>query len=194
MKFRQVDKKIIGFDLDGVIVDFTDLKIHTAGKKGFIIKPKETPVSLFERLIPRVELENIKEILYSNPEIAPHAPLMLGARDGIKTIAESGVPYFLISRRRASEQAVACLKIHNLWPKYFNEKNTFFVTHPEDKNTKAIECGITHYIDDEILILNKLVDVKNRFLFDPHRVLTDSGECTRIHSWEELLNAFLNKE
>ena len=56
---------------------------------------------------------------------------------------------------------------------------------PEDKNTKAVELGVTHYFDDEPRVLEKLVDVKNKFLFDPIDALKNSGYA-RVKSWKEI--------
>ena len=77
-----------------------------------------------------------------------------------------------------------------LWPKYFNESNAFFVVEPIEKNIKAKELGITHYVDDETKILNVLEDVPNKFLFD-HMNVFPEGNYAKVTSHEELAKYFL---
>ena len=86
-------------------------------------------------------------------------------------------------------------------PNVFERILTFFVIKPEDKNIKARELGVTHYVDDETGVLEKLVDVKNRFLFDNLGAFSAiggfaSGEknihgYTRVELWKELVEYFL---
>lgn len=108
---------------------------------------------------------------------------------GVKTILakmiKSKTPYFLVSRRKNPLFAAKILKHHGLWPKYFNKTNAFFVLTPEDKNVKAKELRITHYFDDQQTILDKLVSVENKFLFDSVDVFKNSGYA-RVRSWKEI--------
>ena len=110
---------------------------------------------------------------------------MSGVKTVLTSIIKSGTPYFLVSRRKKARSAIKILKHHGLWPKYFNKNNAFFVKTPEDKNTKSIELGITHYIDDEQKVLNALVSVKNKYLFDQLNVFKNSGYA-RVKSWKEV--------
>lgn len=172
--------KIIGFDLDGVIIDHTALKLRLAAERGFGLKPEQTPSDIIKCVIPPPILDELKKALYHNPKIAYTSPLMAGAKNNLAKIKGRKIPYFLISRRKDAKVAVNLLKRRGLWPEYFNKNNSFFVLKPEDKNIKALELGITHYIDDEITVLEQLTDIKNKFLFDRFNVFKDAEHYTRI--------------
>lgn len=180
-------KKVIGFDLDGVIIDHTNLKIKLAKERGFILRPEETASDIFGNFIPKSQVQEIQYYLYDDLKTAFLSPLMAGAKEGLKQIKSVKIPYFLISRRKNAPIAVEILKHHELWPKYFNEDNVFFVETKEDKNKKSVACGVTDYIDDEISVLKKLTSVKNKFLFDKFNIATINGNFVKVSSWEELM-------
>ncbi len=186
-KKREItNKKIVGFDLDGVIINHAPNKIKIAKSLGWELKPEETPSEIIRRILPRLTLEQLENDLYSNEAVSLISPIMCGA---IKSIAHvSGkFPYFLISRRRAPQVAIKCLRSKGLWPKYFNEKNAFFVSKIEDKNIKAAELGITHYIDNEARVLENMPDVKNKILFDNLDVFSHIKDYPRVKSWAQLM-------
>src|SRR3989344_4161484 len=187
MKKEQENKKIIGFDMDGVILDHTSTKLILAKKFGLNITKKETPSGIIKALMPLPKYRKFQVDLNDNPKFKYLAPPMSGARTVLTSIVKSGLPYFLISRRKKEASAIKILKHHGLWPKYFNKTNAFFVKTPEDKNIKALELGITHYIDDEQKVLNALVSVKNKFLFDPLEAFKNPPKYWRIKSWKEIL-------
>lgn len=184
------DKMVVGFDMDGVILDNADSKVRIAKKHGFDLKLHETPSEIIRAILPRVVLEKLQQTLYDSPRIALSTPLMKGVRSILADLDKKNIPIFLISRRKIPEVAVRILKKHLLWPKYFNDKNSFFVNHPEDKNFKAAQLGVTHYIDDELKIINVLSSVKNRFLFDQFDVFKDANNYMRVKSWAEFKKHF----
>ncbi|MDO8467151.1 MAG: hypothetical protein Q7S83_03385 [bacterium] len=189
---KEVRTKIIGFDMDGVIIDNTANKIRIAKKFGIDLKPEDTPADFIESVVPEDILKEIRPLLYDNPEVALSADLVLGAKEGLGKVKASGVPYFLISRRRNAELAIGLLKKHGIWPTYFNEGNAFFVHKPEEKNEHAIRLGINFYVDDQPSVLEKLTAVPEKFLFDRFGKF---GELPFAHkkiaSWDELLVHFL---
>lgn len=185
------NKKFIGFDMDGVIIDHTVSKLKLAEKFGFKLKPKETHSEIISKIIDKSVYPKFQQVLYYDPKIFKKTPLMIGARAGLNTIKKSGIPFVLLSRRRQPEATILILKHYNLWPRFFNESNTFFVAEPEDKNIKARGLGVTHYVDDETGVLEKLVDVKNRFLFDNLGAFENTSDYTRVESWKELIGHFL---
>ncbi len=190
---KNVDnKKIIGFDLDGVIINHAPAKIKLAKELGFKLKPKQTQSEVIKTLINASTLKQIQKRLYHDLDIFKSTPLMKGAKSGLLKLKKNNLPFVLISRRSEPKIAVAALKYHGLWPKIFNENNTFFVAEPEDKNIKAREVGVTHYVDDETGVLEKLVDIKNRFLFDNLGAFKKMGGYIRVESWKELVEHFLN--
>lgn len=185
------NKKFVGFDLDGVIINHAPVKIKLAKRFGFNLKPEETPSEVIRTIIDKPTLEELQKSLYHDPKFFKSAPLMSGVKSGLLKLQKRGVPFVLISRRREPELAIETLKHHGLWPNFFNENNAFFVVEPEDKNIKARGIGVTHYADDELNILNELVDVENKFLFDNLGAFKNIRGYTRVKSWKELINHFL---
>lgn len=173
--------------MDGVIIDHSALRIKLASDFGLKLRPEQTPSEIIKTIIPAPILNNVQKLMYNHPQISLSSPLITGVIDALKQIKESGIQYALISRRKDPQIAIKLLQKHAIWPKYLNEKNAFFVLEPEDKNKKALELGITHYIDDEIKILEKLNDVKNKFLFDNFNVFKTEKRFTRVSSWPELI-------
>jgi len=190
---KNVDnKKIIGLDMDGVIIDHTLAKIKLAKNFGFNLKPHETHPDIIKKIIAEPFLKKIKYTLYDDPDFYKSSLLMDGAKDGLKYIKKQNLPFVLISRRIDSSGAIKVLKFHGLWPQFFNKDNAFFVAEPEDKNVKAKEIGVTHYVDDQAHVIEKLIDVKNRFLFDNLGAFQDIVGYTRVKSWKELIRHFIN--
>lgn len=184
------NQKTIGFDLDGVIVDHSSTRIKLAKKFGFDLKPEQTPSEVIKHIIPKEVNNKIKALMYDDPELSQISPLMLGVVRTLDQVKET-MPYFLISRRRSSGRAIELLQRHELWPKYFNEENAFFVIEPEEKNEMAVKLNVTHYIDDEQGILEKLTDVENKFLFDNFNCFPDTNLYKRVKSWLEFEDSVL---
>ncbi len=180
------DSIVIGFDMDGVIIDHTKNKIALAKQLGFNLLPEQTPSEFMRKVLPLQEMQKLQSILFDDRQLAMKPPLMAGAKSTLISVKKLGIPYFLISRRKNPELAIELLKKHKLWPKYFNENNSYFVDKPEDKDFHAARLGITHFVDDELEIINKLISVKNRFLFDQFNMHKNADFYKRIVSWLEL--------
>jgi len=177
--------KIIGFDLDGVIVDHTELKLQLAKEKGLNLEPRETHSNIIKKITPKDVLRDIQSALYCEHN---NQPLIQGALNVIKKIKNKNIPYFLISRRRkgdARERAVEIMKSRGLWPEFFDEDNVFFVESPEEKNESAKKLAVTHYFDDEEDVLGVMKCVPNRFLFDQFDNFPNS-HFDRVTNWKEL--------
>lgn len=185
MNKSNVDKPVVGFDMDGVILNNSEQKIKIAKTFGFDIKLHHTPGEILKTLMPQIVYEKLQKMLYDNSEFALTVPLMKGVKSVLVRLHNKNIPYFLISRRKLPEVAINILQKHSLWPKYFNEDNSYFVDKPKDKNTRAAKLGITHYIDDELKVINALSKVPNRFLFDQFQVFKDATNYTRLRSWAE---------
>ena len=181
----QVNNKIVGFDMDGVVLDHTKNKIFLAKKLGINIKIKETPSDIIKGLIPSPVYSKFQINLNDNPKFRYLCSPMPGAKEALDKLIRTNQQYFLISRRKKPIRAVKILKYHGFWPRYFNKTNTFFVLTPKDKDEKSKELGITHYFDDQQTVLNELVGVKNRFLFDSLEVFKNSPH-RRIKSWKKI--------
>ncbi|MDP1719198.1 MAG: hypothetical protein Q8L24_02115 [bacterium] len=185
---KEATGKIIGFDMDGVIIDNTANKIKLAKRFGVDLSPGDTTADFIETIVPEEILAKMRPLLYDDPVMALEASLLDGAREGLLRVKDSGQPYFLISRRRNSPMAIKLLEKHGIWPAIFNEKNAFFVREPEEKNAHAIRLGIDLYVDDQPSVLAKLPAVKTRLLFDRFGKFGPLSFVNgRISSWEELL-------
>jgi len=182
--------KVIGFALDGVIIDHTKMKIQLAKKRGFDLKPKDTQSKKIKLALPLPHRRLIEYFLYSHPLLALQAPLMPLAKRGLEKLKQSKIPYFLISCRREPELAIKLLRRHGLWPHYFHPKNSFFVIHKEEKNDVAKTFGITYFVDDEVEVLAKLTSVKNHFLFDHYNIFRKTP-YTRVENWPKLVEKIL---
>ena len=183
----------IGLDMDGVIIDNMDTKIRFAKKLGFALKPEQTHADLIEKTLTSEALSELRTHLYFNPVTALQAKLVPGSLDGLRQLKKIGQRFYLISKRKYPFIAKELLKKHKLWGKYFDEKNTFFVREAEEKDYQISRLGIGLYLDDQPSILDKLVSVKNKILFDRFNCFTNSKH-TRVDSWDEFLNIIKTKE
>lgn len=189
MMARKAHNLIIGFDMDGVIIENTASKIKFARQLGFNLKPKDTPADVIENAMPAEALDQLRQLLYHNPETALQATLISGAKTGLTKIKKYNFRYFLISRRKDPALAQQLLRKRGLWPEIFDTSNAFFVQRAEDKNVKAAELGVNLYIDDQPSVLVKLTSVRHRLLFDRFRHFGDLPfEHKKIISWREILS------
>ena len=182
---------VIGFDLDGVIIDQAHQKVRIGKKIGLDLKLEDTAFGILESKYSSEVVEQIKSILYNDPMYALRATLMEGVINVFDFLKEKQYPFFLISRRRHPDMAVKLLERLEIWPFIINDVNSYFVSGPEAKNIKAKELGITHYIDDELKIIHALDSVKNKYLFDRFNVFAEHTAYKKIKSWydfEKLIN------
>lgn len=177
---------IVGFDLDGVIIDHTVNKIRIAARYGIALKPEDTPTERMWRIVPEELHKEIRMQMYDDTDEALSAPLMPGAFDGLARLKEHAVPYVLISRRKFPIPALHLIERRGLWGDYFTPENTFFVEDPEDKDPVAQKIGVTHFVDDERRVLALMPSVPTRILFDQRDVFSDETNFHRVTNWSEL--------
>jgi len=182
----QTGPRIVGFDMDGVIINHAPNKIMLAKRYAVTLRPEETHSELLPGKFPREEYLAFQNMLYGNSDFALSAPLMLGAFDVLHEMKDRGIPFVLISRRREPENAIRLLKERKLWGDFFTEANAFFVGTPEEKNVASVREGVTHFFDDERKVLRAIPDVKRRFLFDSLRQFNDEDEFERVFDWKML--------
>lgn len=184
-------QKLIGFDLDGVIIDHTPLRLRITQGWGVSLTPAETHPAVLKTILRHDDLKKLQGLLYDDPENVLSSELVSGAKEALASVKSSGIRYVLISRRQNPQIVIPFLKKCGIWPEYFSEENAFFVLTPEDKNKKAAELGVTHYVDDEVEVLEKLTDVEHKFLFDYLNIFPAKGFYTKVDSWASLLNHIL---
>ena len=184
----------LGFDLDGVIINHTFVKIELAKKFGLtLLNESETHADNLYRLLGLAKYVEFKHYLYDDPETSGSAVIMPGAEQVFRALVKREMPFAVISRRRGNyDIPIDLLRKNGLWPGTLNPQNVFFVQNREDKNTKAVSLGISHFMDDELRALKELVDVPVRYLFDPYNVATDCP-YVRVASWEEFYDS-ISKE
>ncbi len=108
-------EKIIGLDLDGVIIDHTANKIKVGKSLGVDIDLADTPTDILGDILDPSVWRAIKRILYDDPVIALTPPLMVGVENGLRFLKENHYKYFLISRRKSTATAFQYLKTYSLW-------------------------------------------------------------------------------
>ena len=180
---------VVGFDLDGVIIDHTQNKMTIAARYGVSLCPEDTHSEKMIHLFPPAVYREIQEQMYDDTDEALSAPLMEGAYSGLAKLREMEIPYFLISRRKKPIHAIHLLERRELWGDYFSPENTFFVDKPEAKDVVARQLGVTHFIDDESRVLAAMPSVAERILFDARELFTETDAYRHVKNWSEL--AFL---
>lgn len=185
------DEKIIGLDLDGVIIDHTQSKIDAAKSLGIDLSVSDTPSDVLRNRIEEDAYKKIQRMIYDDKDTAFNDPMIPGAEEGLDAIKNSGFKYFLISRQKLPELTKDNLKYRGLWGKYFNEKNTFFIIE-ESKREKAKELKVNIYIDDKPSVLSDMETVNQRFLFDPLDVYPNEDWYKKKKTWKEFLDEILN--
>ncbi len=187
MRTKKNAKLVIGFDLDGVIIDHSKNKDFITRKLGFSFKKSELASDILLTRLPIDISRQVQGFLYGHPKIALRPEIFEGIFDVLKLLKRKGVQYFLVSRRRNEKMAIKLLKKNKLWPHFFNSRNAFFVEKIAGKHEKAAELKISHYIDDQPSVLKELKSVENRFLFDPHDSHRHSRHHKKISSWKMFL-------
>lgn len=182
----QEDDFVVGFDLDGVIVDHTQNKMRIAARYGTMLRPEDTHSERMAALFSPDIYREIQKQMYDDTDEALGAPLMEGAFGALASLREHQIPYYLISRRKTPINAIHLIERRGLWGDYFGPDNTFFVEHMEDKDPVARRLGVTHYIDDERRVLRLMPSVPHRILFDVRNVFIGSTEFARVKNWSEL--------
>ncbi len=182
-KSIQDKRVVVGFDMDGVIIDHAPNKLMLAESYAVRLLPEETHSERLPQKFAQKEYLAFQDELYGNSDFALSAPLMEGAEDVLTKLKERGVPFVLISRRRNPENAIELLRRRGLWGPLFNEHNAFFVLEPAAKNVVGIREGVTHFFDDERKVLRVMPDITSRFLFDTFNQFDDENTFVRVSHW-----------
>ena len=177
---------VVGFDLDGVIIDHTQNKIVIASQYGVALTPEQTHAEYMGKQFGSEMYQEIKSQLYDSTPLALSAPLMEGAFNTLARLREHKIPYFLISLQKNPMHALHLIEERDLWGTYFTPENTFFAHDKEEKHAIAVSIGVSHFIDDEPNVLDIMTLIPNRILFDSRSLFPDNTEYSHVQSWEEL--------
>lgn len=180
--------KIIGLDMDGVILDHSINKINTAKIFGIDLDLLDTPSDIMRSKIDYKTFREIQAIIYGEREMLSMAPLMEGVEDTLRGFKENGVKYYLLSAQKKPELAIENLKERGLWDAYFDSDNAHFVADRLEKDKIARKLGLTDYIDDDPSVLSTL-SVKNKYLFDPIGAFQPDENYIRVVSWPDFFKA-----
>lgn len=180
------DNIVVGFDLDGVIIDHTQNKIMIASRYGIVLTPGETHAEHMGERFSSEMYREIKSQLYDSTHESLDAPLMEGAFSTLATLREHEIPYFLVSLQKDPMHALHLLEERGLWGSYFTPENTFFAHDKEEKHAIATSIGVSHFIDDEPNVLDIMMLIPNRILFDARNLFPEKNEYHHVQSWEEL--------
>lgn len=184
--------RIIGFDLDGTILDHTKNKIELAKEFGVTLTPEQTVSGKYRQVFPGNMDEEFSTRLFTDPSTGKYTSIEPCALEVLGKIKSSGQPYYLISRRK-TEIVVPLLERLKLWPQVFDAKNTYFVDLMSDKVEPCRKLGITDYVDDHVKSLTQTLSfIPHRYLFDPYNVWPDSADYNRVSNWEEIGRALLD--
>lgn len=178
----------IGLDLDGVIIDHTINKIKLARQKGYFLKPSQTSSEIMEKIVP-LEVERfIQKGIYGQVGLSSRP--IKNSKNVLKKIAEIfSVPYIISRRDYKHNQrkfALQWLKNNKFFPPLkFNQ--ILFVKSDPLKNDKCKKLSINVYLDDKIKVLNNLISVKYRVLFDPcgHHYKNPPKNIKVVKTWPE---------
>ncbi len=181
-----MDNIIVGFDLDGVIIDHTQNKMIIASRYGIALRPEDTHSEKMSALFSSEIYHQIQQQIYDDTDEALSAPLMKGAYSVLARLREQHIPFYLISRRKKPIHAIHLLERRELWGEYFTPENVFFVQEPEDKDLVARDLGVTHYIDDESRVLNVMPSVTDRILYDARDLFPETGTYLRVQNWSQI--------
>ena len=176
---------IIASDLDGTIIDHTELKQRIAARYGFAFSPAECASDAMKQKVPADVDRAIKTQVYGRESLA--SPIMLGAKEALTTLQEEFGAVYIISRRTGTAEgnfAMDWLHTHLIPP--LEENNIFFVPTDADKDAVAKGKNITLYIDDKEEVLDKMPSVTHRVLMDPFNNFPHS-RYRRVNNWEEFL-------
>ena len=189
----QAKPRVVGFDLDGVIVDHTENKIALARSYGVSLTPDQTHSEVLSAHMRHEDYIALQNQLYDGSTVALSAPLLAGARETLTLLRERNIPFVLISRRRNPENAIALLEARGLWGDLFTPENTFFVESPEAKNVVGVREGVTHFFDDERRVLRAMPDIPERFLVDSLHLFDDESQFPRMFDWSMIQDVLISK-
>jgi phosphoglycolate phosphatase-like HAD superfamily hydrolase len=171
---------VVGFDMDGVIIDHVQNKITLARRYAVHLSPEDTHSERLPARLSHHDYLSLQDELYGNSDLALSAPLMDGVADLLSWLQGSETHFVLISRRRNPENAIELLSRLGLWGEHFTERNAFFVREPEEKNVIGVREGVTHFFDDERRVLRAMPDIEMRFLVDTFNQFPDEPHIIRV--------------
>lgn len=186
-------QKVIGLDLDGVILNQASNKIEAARKLGIRLDLKETPSDILWEALPKDKAleKKFRWLVYDDPETSRATPLMPDVCQGLDVFKKLEWSYVLVSRRPefSVPSALELLRLRGLWGKYFDQSNTHFVSSKKEKAEVLLKLGAEVYLDDQPSVLREISPTIQKFLFDNIGVYPASSEYWVVSNWLEFVAA-----
>lgn len=175
---------VVGFDLDGVIIDHTENKIKKAKELGYDIKPEETSSQKLKSLISPGDYRAIQKFIYGKGTFS--ASPMQGALEILNDLRKN-YSLVIISRRMPESRDIALdwLREHDFLKLFKN--HIYFVDSDNEKDDVAKKLKIAAYVDDKLKVLRLLESVPNKILFDPlNCFFIEDESIKKIKNWQSL--------
>jgi len=123
---KLTNTKIIGLDMDGVIIDHAENRARLAEKFGFSLTPEEAVSDIMKKKMPIDTYEKIQKMLYDDPIMGLSLPLIFGTKSSVELLRQSEMRYYLISRRGNPQIGRALLQKKRVMARAFQRKKHFF--------------------------------------------------------------------
>jgi hypothetical protein len=176
-------KIVIGFDIDGTLVDHADAKIAFAASRGIALPPEETPSDIMKSRFPKELVRDMQRYIYESTEGGTGQPLMPGVKETLVALRENEIPFFFISRRRgdkSKKNAFIILERNGILGRYINKEKIIFLPTIGEKAAAAHERGVTHFLDDEVKALKAMSLVSHRIFFDQFDIFENIFPFPRV--------------
>lgn len=182
-----VNQLTIGLDLDGVIIDHTANLIRLSREFGFSIQPNQTPGHRLRKIVGEDNYLKIRQILYG-PTTKSSVP-MTGALDCLRKLKMDN-SVFIISARFKKNQPVAWDWINHYLSNIFDKQKIIFIEQEKYKNSICQKLKIDIYLDDKIEVLENLLSVPKRCLFDKYNIRNDFDlvNIRPVSSWQDFFD------
>lgn len=194
----QIKKIHVGIDLDGVLIDYKDLKKKAAKSFGYILKNNQTAAEVMNKFLSPDVCARVKKRVYGKDGLSN--PPISGAIKALRHITKMGILITIISRRQKDNQKYAYEWINKYLKNFVNPENIYFVSDIESKSAIIKKRNIDIFIDDQLKVL-KAISIKTiRVFFDQFNQFSDitikKMGIIRIDSWQnfvKLLNKWTKK-
>lgn len=188
-----IGKKIIGIDLDGVIIDHKPAKLRLAADFGFALEPWQTNTNLMKNFLPVGQYRELQSVLYD--ETTDCAPTVAGARECLLAAISFGFEPHLISRRnRDSVQIVEGWLKRRGFEDVFNVDHVHFCQSDGEKAEICSRLSVVSFVDDKLSVLLGLSSSVRRILFAPDGAadrISPPSDIVLAQDWPSCLDAVL---
>lgn len=174
---------IIGFDLDGTLIDHSGVKISFAETHNVRLSPHETPSDVIKKHISKELLQKMQYYIYDDVLGGTTQTIMEGAVETFSRLQKEEIPFFFVSRRRtdvSQNNALRILAEGGILGTFIHKNRIFFAPTIKEKALIARAQGITHFIDDEADALHAMDPAMHRIFFDQFDVFGDEFPFPRI--------------